>query len=213
MSSLKSHFIQTLRILLIALPLLTLVSYASSTWVDATVPPTGNNVDAPINSSSTSQSKIGALLIATGAGITQGLTVLNGQVVFGSTTATSSLLLGVNGAIGATKYCDQNGNNCVTPPLSAINIYEGTYVFPSTSGVNVFTTSTGKSATTYTHATVSYRGSGFDGEITDIEVVSISGIWNIQITTSKNANNLDISSSGNYASNPNRNFHYTLLYW
>ncbi|MES2409081.1 MAG: hypothetical protein V4509_02130, partial [Patescibacteria group bacterium] len=71
-------------------------------------PPNGNT-PAPINVSALAQDKLGVLTVG-------------GLGVFGPTLITStagyvlptSLSLGVNGKVGATAYCDEKGNNCVT---------------------------------------------------------------------------------------------------
>lgn len=74
--------------------------------------PPNDNVTAPINISPVSQNKTGVL-------------GLGGLAVFGKSLFTDvkgyslpaskpTMLLGVNGAIGAKEYCDQFGNNCVT---------------------------------------------------------------------------------------------------
>jgi hypothetical protein len=79
----------------------------------ATVPPPEGNVAAPINISNASQNKLGALglggLAVFGKSL---LTETNGYALPSATKP--SMLLGVNGAIGAKEYCDEKGMNCVT---------------------------------------------------------------------------------------------------
>ena len=105
---LNSYFIPVIAsvILFSSVPLI----YA---WTGPTATPPAGNVAAPINISSTAQNKAGVL-------------GLGGLAVFGKTllteisgytlpTATKpNMLLGVNGAIGASEYCDQYGRNCVS---------------------------------------------------------------------------------------------------
>lgn len=78
----------------------------------AGVVPPAQNTPAPITISDSNQNKLGAL-------------GLGGLAVFGKTLLTEtnnyalpsikpSMLLGVNGAIGAKEYCDEKGMNCVT---------------------------------------------------------------------------------------------------
>ncbi len=46
--------------------------------------------------------------------ISGGITYADGNVGIGTTTPSTNLKLDVEGKIGATEYCDQDGNNCVT---------------------------------------------------------------------------------------------------
>jgi len=110
----KNH-LQKLTFLIAGLVLATAVSYINAAnWVgptsnqaiDTSTNTPKGNVDAPINVSASSQSKLGAL----GVG---GLSVLGvGQVSTSSYSLPLSLTFGVNGKIGATQYCDESGNNC-----------------------------------------------------------------------------------------------------
>lgn len=85
-----------------------LAAGVSSAWTVPVGSPPTNNISAPINVSSSTQNKLGAL----------GLNILSifqqGQVSTSSYSVPSSLLFGVNGAMGAAQYCDQNGQNCST---------------------------------------------------------------------------------------------------
>ncbi|MES2409085.1 MAG: hypothetical protein V4509_02150 [Patescibacteria group bacterium] len=84
------------------------VSFSYAAWTAPTDTPPNGNVAAPINVSNLAQDKAGVL-------------TTGGLGVFGSALITSTagyklpttLQLGVNGKVGATAYCDQNGNNCV----------------------------------------------------------------------------------------------------
>ncbi len=80
-------------------------------WTAPAATPPLQNAPAPITVSNSNQNKIGAL-------------GLGGLAVFGKSLLTEtndyslpsskpSMLLGVNGAIGAKEYCDENGTNCV----------------------------------------------------------------------------------------------------
>lgn len=80
-------------------------------WADPTAMPPGNNAPEPVNVSNTGQAKSGGLILNTGgAGI--GLLLQNGSMGIGDMTPDTGLKLDVEGKIGATEYCDQNGNNC-----------------------------------------------------------------------------------------------------
>lgn len=78
-------------------------------WQAPSRPAPGGNTPAPINVSAAAQSK-------------QGTAGFGGLGVFGKTLITpaagyalpANLQLGVNGAVGATAYCDAAGQNCVT---------------------------------------------------------------------------------------------------
>lgn len=117
MNTLKNSLFSTLKVVIVGVVLAGGISYAS-TWVAPTQAPTGGNPDAPVNVGPTGQIKLGGLTLGAGNGVTQALTILNGQSGFGSSTIPSNLLVGVNGPVGATEYCDQNGQNCV--PASSI---------------------------------------------------------------------------------------------
>jgi hypothetical protein len=82
---------------------------AAGAWEGPTQPAPQGNVPAPINVGALAQSKSGSL----GVG---GLGVF-GRGFFSSApdySLAAPLTLGVNGAVGASQYCDQNGQNCVT---------------------------------------------------------------------------------------------------
>lgn len=80
-------------------------------WADPTATPPGNNAAEPINVSDNGQAKSGGLLLNTG-GASVGLIVQNGSMGIGDTTPDADLKLDVEGKVGATEYCDQNGENC-----------------------------------------------------------------------------------------------------
>lgn len=82
-------------------------------WTSPSAFPPQENISGPITISTVGQNKEGVL-------------GLGGLAVFGKTLLTEisgyalptvvkpTMLLGVNGAIGAKEYCDENGTNCVT---------------------------------------------------------------------------------------------------
>jgi hypothetical protein len=81
---------------------------AAGAWQGPSRPAPGGNVGAPVNVSAAAQSKQGTL----GVG---GLGVFGRGFFAGSGySLPANLQLGVNGAIGATAYCDAAGQNCVT---------------------------------------------------------------------------------------------------
>ncbi len=74
------------------------VAFYAFGWTEPTVTPPGGNVSAPLNVSSTGQSKAGGLILNTG-GATNGLIVQTGNVGIG---VTPTQKLDVNGTIKAT---------------------------------------------------------------------------------------------------------------
>lgn len=88
------------------------------TWTGPTALPPNNNAPAPVNVSSVSQYKAGALGVG-GLFRSYGGSYLatdSGSVGIGTTAISVGQLplkLDVEGAVGASAYCDKNGNNCV----------------------------------------------------------------------------------------------------
>ena len=82
-------------------------------WADPTATPPGNNAAEPINISNSGQAKSGGLMVNTGGALI-GLIVQNGSMGIGDVTPDAGLKLDVEGKVGATEYCDQNGENCRT---------------------------------------------------------------------------------------------------
>ena len=107
-------YLPKLLFLFIGLTLAATASYLNA-WSG---PPSGttapdNNVAAPVNISDILQNKAGVL----GLG---GLSVFGVEQISTTTySLPSNLSLGVNGAVGATQYCDANGQNCVASNLLA----------------------------------------------------------------------------------------------
>lgn len=91
MKSLQKQFLQTIKIVVLGLIVGVGAHYASAvTWTPPTATPPNNNTAAPINVSSTGQSKVGGLTVATGA-VTNGLIVANGNVGIGTTNPTQKV--------------------------------------------------------------------------------------------------------------------------
>lgn len=89
-------------------------------WTNPTVAPPGGNIAAPVNVSGVTQSKSGRLNMV-GSVLSSPSTALLvpvGNVGIGDNTPDvgtgGQLRLDIGGNIGATKYCDQAGNNCRT---------------------------------------------------------------------------------------------------
>ncbi|EKE16550.1 MAG: hypothetical protein ACD_11C00004G0048 [uncultured bacterium] len=81
-------------------------------WTEPSVAPPGGNIGAPINTSGIGQIKSGNLIINSGGSYPTGL-VVNGNAGIGDATPDNGLKLDVEGKVGATEYCDQNGENCM----------------------------------------------------------------------------------------------------
>lgn len=107
----------TLKTLLLALLLAVGVSYASAAYSPAPAsPPTCTDLtipgcNPPINVSTITQSKAGRLDVANTLSAING--IFTGKVGIGDVTPDGTLKLDVEGKVGATEYCDQNGANCI----------------------------------------------------------------------------------------------------
>lgn len=90
------------------------VLIAKAAWTSAPSNPPSNNTDAPINVGTSDQTK-NALLTVKGLWSTAGGYF---STMIGVATLVSPLSVGLvalfNGKIGATAYCDVNGQNCVS---------------------------------------------------------------------------------------------------
>jgi hypothetical protein len=113
---------KNIKAFLLAAALLVGIQYASAAWTDPSATPPNANTDAPLNIGSSIQQKLGSLVVNsdTSNPYAVGLTVFGGSnlaapVNIGGGSATpSNLVAEVNGNVGASQYCDQNGKNCQT---------------------------------------------------------------------------------------------------
>ena len=110
----KTRLLSSLKLLSLALLIGLTTSYVFA-WTGPTAAPTGGNVSAPVNVGLSNQTKAGSLRLA---GIR---TSLASYINFASSADLTTkgapfnaLSLAVNGSVGATEYCDQNGENCTT---------------------------------------------------------------------------------------------------
>jgi len=112
--SLLNQIKNTIKVITLALILSVGVSYALAQWTGpSTLPPpdpSSVNTPAPINVSSDSQSKVGNFDVQSTLSAINA--IFTGTVGIGDATPDSGLLLDVEGKVGATDYCDQNGSNC-----------------------------------------------------------------------------------------------------
>ena len=83
----------------------------ASNWYHPTAEPPNDNAPAPINVSDIDQVKSGGLSV--GSLVVDGSGYVNGEVGIGTATTSGDLLLDVEGSVGATEYCDENGENCI----------------------------------------------------------------------------------------------------
>ncbi len=106
----KQNFTTALKSLALTVLLLGGITYA---WTGPTATAPNNNTDTPINVGSLLQEKEGPLHVDNIFSAVSA--VITGSVGIGDSTPDGALKLDVEGKVGATEYCDQNGANCVTP--------------------------------------------------------------------------------------------------
>ncbi len=101
-----------IKILVLALVIGLSVSYAFA-WTGPSATPPGSNASAPINVSSAEQVKSGPLKVGGFRSFLPAYVNYDSSSDLSSKgTSFQSLSLAVNGKIGASAYCDQDGNNC-----------------------------------------------------------------------------------------------------
>jgi hypothetical protein len=107
----KNQLIQTTKTIILALILTLGMSYVMA-WTGPTSTPPDGNTPTPVNVGATDQVKNGGLgldaLSVFGSGY------ISGVFGIGDTTPDTGLKLDVEGKVGATEYCDNNGANCKT---------------------------------------------------------------------------------------------------
>ena len=110
-NGMKTQIIQTTRTIILALILTLGMSYVMA-WTGPTSAPPDGNTPTPVNVGATDQVKNGGLgldaLSVFGSGY------ISGVLGIGDTTPDTGLKLDVEGKVGATQYCDNNGANCKT---------------------------------------------------------------------------------------------------
>jgi hypothetical protein len=101
------HIFKILKSVIVIMIAITAVSFVSAaTWNGPSAPFPNGNVDAPVNTGSTTQVKTGILTVDGFGSFGSGF--------FSTTTYTlpTSLMLGINGKVGAKEYCDESGESC-----------------------------------------------------------------------------------------------------
>jgi hypothetical protein len=110
--------------------------YAVGTWNEPTGTPPADNVDAPINTGTDSQTKDGFLWVSGLGSNAGGFFATNVGIGVSSSTDPDDLglTLVVGGNVGAEQYCDENGENCVTAAsiYNAVNGSDDGLTCPST---------------------------------------------------------------------------------
>ena len=88
----------------------------AQSFTEPSSPPPQNNAYAPLDVSATPQSKTAGLILNNNGSAAYGL-ITGGSVSINNLTPplTPVTTLNVNGNVGATAYCDVNGQNCITP--------------------------------------------------------------------------------------------------
>ncbi len=97
------------------------ITKAAWTEPEPGINPPDGNIGAPINISSIAQNKVGSLTTTGGLG-TAGSLFVGTKAGIANTSISGDLTLDVEGKVGATAYCDQNGDNCVTPNVLGGNL-------------------------------------------------------------------------------------------
>jgi len=109
--------IQTLKISIVAVALILSSSVANAAWTPAPASPPSGNIEAPINASSTAQTKTGSFITLTN--LYSGMNALIGHLKSVSPLVLLSYLpAGTTGGVAADRFCltpkNVNGDGCVT---------------------------------------------------------------------------------------------------
>ncbi len=105
-------FSHNIKLLVLALVVGLSVSYAFA-WTGPTLTPPNGDVPSPINVGASTQTKSGPLKVGGMRSFLPAYINYDSSVDLSSKgTAFQTLSLAINGKIGATAYCDQDGNNC-----------------------------------------------------------------------------------------------------
>ena len=154
------YLTETIKILIIMALVVVGVGVVQAAWSPPTEPPTEGNTSAPINVSTVTQEKGGIFG-------SKGFYSL-GTGWFSATTRAApwppaNLTLGINGAVGATQYCDDNGANCKTmtelggSPTGAVMAFDlascpsGWTAYTAADGRNIIGTGTSGTAGAVNH--------------------------------------------------------------
>ncbi|MEK7185363.1 MAG: hypothetical protein AAB726_01945 [Patescibacteria group bacterium] len=123
MKTSQPNIFQNLKIILLALVLVFSVQYVSAAvWAGPTGSPPASNTDKSIDVSGNPQTKLGGLVVASGAGTNPGFIVNNGNVgigLFGATLPNKKLEVvgdGATGYVRAAGFCLGGGlgGDCIT---------------------------------------------------------------------------------------------------
>ena len=126
------NFLNKTILLFVGIAIASAASYVGAAWNNAPVnPPPADNVATPLNVGTTTQNKDGSLTFL-GFRSWGPATIVNDPSDSFNVDVITPLLLAVNGPVGATEYCNENGENCspevpVIPNCSdgQILIYKG----------------------------------------------------------------------------------------
>lgn len=161
------YLTETIKILVIMALVVVGVGVVQASWTGPTATPPNNNTPAPINVSTLTQEKGGIFG-------SHGFYSL-GTGWFSATTRAApwppaNLTLGINGAVGATQYCDDNGANCKTmtelggSPTGAVMAFDlascpaGWTAYTAANGRNIIGTGTATGASGATAHTKGQTG-------------------------------------------------------
>jgi len=196
------YLIETIKILIIMALVVVGVGFVQA-WTGPTATPPANNTPAPINVGVIKQEKDGIFG-------SHGFFSL-GTGWFSTTTRAApwppaNLTLGINGAVGATQYCDDNGANCKTmtelggSPTGAVMAFDlascptGWTAYTAANGRNIIGTGTATGASGATAHTKGQTGGEEKHVQTEAELAThqhaiSSGLISIYGTTDIKASN------------------------
>lgn len=177
----KTFISKNIKLLALSLVIGLSVSYVGA-WTGPTAAPTGGNTPAPINVGSTEQVKTGTLKV------TGFRSFLPAYINYGASidlntkpAAFQTLSLGVNGKVGASQYCDINGENC-SASAGGVSCSGGVFSGSVTNlGSASILVSSGINASSYPYASVAITGGDFSKKWR-VETQNVGGVWNAKVS-------------------------------
>lgn len=179
MKTLKQDFLNTAKIILLAVILTAGISYA---WTGPSATAPGSNTDAPINVGTNGQSKVGGLILGTGlTSSDNGLIITNGKVGIGNIAPVQAL--DVTGQIHSSgDICtDAGGGKCLSTVSGGSNSGQIWYVSNGYPGISFTFPYTGKYLVeaSGTVGVASEVGGAFWITLNGTEVGNMVSVWHL----------------------------------